>query len=114
MRLLPARHGTRIKHALGCVGYRSCTSGFVPGFPAGMYADLDVEALRNMEEVLVGYKVFLARMGPQEDFSHSVPNAWFASGPGHPLWLFCIQQVIARQAMNTPTKCALPLTATCG
>ena len=58
-----------------------------------MYADLDFEALKNVEELLVGHKVYLAAMGTDEDFAHHVPNAWMASIPGHPFWLFCLQQV---------------------
>jgi mannosyltransferase OCH1-like enzyme len=74
---------------------------------AGIYADLDVEALRSLEEVLVGHRVFLAQMGPQEDFREAIPNAWFAAVPGHPLWLFCLRGIIARQAVAEvqPDEC---------
>ena len=36
-----------------------------------------------------------------------LPNAWFASVAGHPLWLFCTQEIIARQAKASlmPTRC---------
>ena len=60
----------------------------------GMYADLDFEALKSVEELLVGHKVYLAAMGSDDKFEHGVPNAWMASVPGHPFWLFCLQQVI--------------------
>ena len=72
-----------------------------------MYADLDCEALRSLESVLVGHKVFLAQMGPEADFSESIPNAWFASVPGHPLWLFCLRNIVARQAVAEvlPDEC---------
>ncbi len=59
-----------------------------------MYADLDFEALKNVEELLLGHKVYLAAMGTDEDYEHHVPNAWMASIPGHPFWLFCLQHVI--------------------
>jgi hypothetical protein len=74
---------------------------------AGIYTDLDVEALHSLEDVLVGHKVFLAQMGPHTDFSESIPNAWFASVPGHPLWLFCLHGIIARQAVAEvqPDQC---------
>ena len=66
---------------------------FRPSLPPGMYADLDFEALKKVEELLVGHKVYLAAMGTDEDFEHGLPNAWMASVPGHPFWLFCLQLV---------------------
>jgi hypothetical protein len=29
---------------------------------------------------------FVGRMGTDENFAHSIPNAWMASPPGHPFW----------------------------
>lgn len=35
---------------------------------------------------------YIARMGPDPSFEHSIPNAWFASSrPGHPFWLLPIR-----------------------
>ena len=65
---------------------------------AGMYADLDFEALKNLEPLLRGGGVFLAAMGKDESFVHSLPNAWMASVKGHPFWLICMQQVIKHSA----------------
>ena len=31
-------------------------------------------------------KVFVGRMGTDEGFEHSIPNAWMASPPGHPFY----------------------------
>ncbi len=58
-----------------------------------MYADLDFESLRNLEDVLAGQQVVLAEM-TDEDWDQAIPNAWLASEKGHPFWLFCIQQII--------------------
>ncbi|KAJ3070824.1 hypothetical protein HK102_006575 [Quaeritorhiza haematococci] len=42
--------------------------------------------------------VVLASMGPKNQiakFPHSFPNAWMASRPGHPFWLFCLDYVMS-------------------
>lgn len=36
-------------------------------------------------------KVFLGRMGTDEDFVHSIPNAWMGSTPGHPFWVLPLE-----------------------
>ena len=72
---------------------------------AGMYADLDFEALKNIEPLLRGGGVFLAAMGKDESFVHSLPNAWMASVKGHPFWLICMQQVIKYSAKLGPKGC---------
>jgi inositol phosphorylceramide mannosyltransferase catalytic subunit len=89
----------------------------------GVYADLDTECLRNMDGLFAEYEVparshmastfavprtqignealpikanrtaFLGRMGLDEGFKHSLPNAWSASTPGHPFWLLVIEAV---------------------
>ncbi|CAK0786783.1 hypothetical protein CVIRNUC_009997 [Coccomyxa viridis] len=67
----------------------------------GMYADLDYEAIRNMDDLLQGHGVYLADMYSDLDFqpgdegvSKLVPNAWMASVPRHPFWLICLQRMI--------------------
>ena len=55
----------------------------------GMYADLDMEALRDLSPLLKGQTepVFAALMDdPPHSFRHNVPNAWMASPAGHPFW----------------------------
>lgn len=59
----------------------------------GMYADMDMECLRSVEPLLQGQQLVLARMGPNPDLEHSIPNAWFASVPGHPFWLQLLYQI---------------------
>ncbi len=84
---------------------------------AGVYADLDFEALRNLEPLLEGHTgAVLAAMDGDRDFDHSVPNAWLASSRHHPFWLFVLQTIIrtagkgdmSRRARARP---ALPLSA---
>ncbi|KAK9834860.1 hypothetical protein WJX81_004486 [Elliptochloris bilobata] len=69
----------------------------------GMYADLDFEALRNVEPLLPGQQVLLGSMMTGMDAcraaewamcDHAIPNAWMASVRGHPFWLFALQQII--------------------
>lgn len=78
----------------------SCLAIFVHAH-AGMYADLDFEALRNLDELLEGHSVVLAAMGSDLQTRETVPNAWMASVPRHPFWLFCIQQMIKRVAEDS-------------
>ena len=62
-----------------------------------MYADLDYEAVRNMEELLQGHSVYLADMNSEKahiGLQQLVPNAWMASVPRHPFWLICLQRII--------------------
>ena len=75
---------------------------------AGVYADLDFESLRNLEDVLAGQQVVLAEM-TDEDWDQKIPNAWLASEKGHPFWLFCIQQIIKASgscAATNTDRCA--------
>ena len=58
----------------------------------GMYADLDMEALRDLSPLLKGQTepVFAALMDdPPRSFRHNIPNAWMASPAGHPFWQAC-------------------------
>jgi hypothetical protein len=44
-------------------------------------------------------RAFIARMGPDDSFAHSLPNAWFASTiPGHPFWLLPLRFAADRVA----------------
>ena len=36
-------------------------------------------------------KVFVGRMGTDDSFTHSIPNAWMGSTPGHPFWLLPLE-----------------------
>ena len=85
----------------------------------GVYADLDMQCLRNMEGLFNKYTqdmiansaqrdqddagreqlyslAFLAQMGTNSDWGHSVPNAWMASSGGHPLWLMTLEETRKR------------------
>ncbi|OBT84788.1 hypothetical protein VE02_06921 [Pseudogymnoascus sp. 03VT05] len=72
----------------------------------GVYADLDTDCLRPTSAVFQAFDIpnventtagadenhinqvaVFGRMGADEDFAHSIPNAWMASSPGHPFFL---------------------------
>ena len=83
-----------------------------------MYMDLDTDCLRPLNGLFEeknltliasgsastskpqhesrGRRALVGRMGTVDGFSHSIPNAWMASTPGHPFWMFPLQEC-ARQ-----------------
>lgn len=78
-----------------------------------MYADLDFESIRSLDDVLAGRQVVLAEM-TDEEWDQKVPNAWLASIKGHPFWLYCIQQIIKAAgscAATNTDRCAPPHTS---
>eukprot|EP00877_Chromochloris_zofingiensis_P001515 jgi/Chrzof1/11364/Cz05g34040.t1 len=61
----------------------------------GVYADLDLECLQSIEDLLAGHDVVLAYMGSDRDFAHCIPNAFMASVPRHPFWLMMLDMIQA-------------------
>ncbi|KAK9321818.1 nucleotide-diphospho-sugar transferase [Lipomyces orientalis] len=84
----------------------------------GIYADLDVECLRPANELFESHnvstiqynssyetsntsnhstgqgKAFFGRMGADDQFEQSIPNAWMASTPGHPFFLLPLESAV--------------------
>ncbi|MFP5230537.1 MAG: FkbM family methyltransferase [Acidobacteriota bacterium] len=60
----------------------------------GIYADLDTECLRPLDPLLTRADVLLGRMGPNESFAHSIPNAIMASKPRQEFWLFVVSMLM--------------------
>ncbi|KAK9834869.1 hypothetical protein WJX81_004897 [Elliptochloris bilobata] len=63
----------------------------------GVYADLDFEALKNVEPLLADRHVLLAAVTKEDSSRHEtqpIPNAWMASVRHHPFWLFALQTII--------------------
>ena len=67
----------------------------------GVYADLDTVCVRPLDAFLVdalpqqsstggSTSAVLALMSDDIAFEHNIPNAWMASTPGHPFWLFVV------------------------
>ncbi|KAI9208644.1 nucleotide-diphospho-sugar transferase [Polychytrium aggregatum] len=75
----------------------------------GVYADLDMECLRAMDAPVVeGGPALIERgsalisfMGLDTQFEHSLPNAWMASAPGHPFWMFVVDEIMRAVARST-------------
>lgn len=70
----------------------------------GLYFDLDFWCLRPLgPEVKTMKGVVLGYMSDDHDFPHSIPNAFMASEPGQPFWLFFLKQ-IERNAARATTE----------
>lgn len=82
-----------------------------------VYADLDTDCLRPTDEALEPFRVpfvdarnqsfdadpknhrgiaIFGRLGNDEKFVHSIPNAWMASTARHPFWAVPVQFAIAK------------------
>ena len=65
----------------------------------GMYADLDVEALRDLSPLLLeSTQPVLAYLSDTWDLRHNIPNAWMASPAGHPFWQ--VRRCTASEALS--------------
>lgn len=62
----------------------------------GIYADMDVEGLKSLDDLLDRADIILARMGTDAEFEHSLPNAFMASMPGQEFWLCVIANMMER------------------
>lgn len=61
----------------------------------GLYADMDFRALKPMESLLkgTGHKAVVGRLSDEHEWAQNIPNAWMASSPGHPFWMFCLMEI---------------------
>jgi len=59
----------------------------------GIYADMDFHCLRPLDEICKHDLVF-GRMGTDNSFPHSIPNAFMASRPQEIFWLWYIQLMV--------------------
>jgi mannosyltransferase OCH1-like enzyme len=65
----------------------------------GIYVDLDTDSIRSLEGTFASLAstanstgvAYLAQMGTNTSFEHSIPNAFMASTPAHPFWLHYLQ-----------------------
>ena len=64
----------------------------------GIYVDMDTECLMALDDLRAEGDVVLGRMGRDENFDHSIPNAIMASKPLQAFWLVAIAMAI--QALN--------------
>lgn len=63
-------------------------------FHGGIYADMDVECLRPLNDILKRGDVLVGRMGSDPHHAHSIPNAIMASKPRQEFWLLVIGLLI--------------------
>jgi inositol phosphorylceramide mannosyltransferase catalytic subunit len=70
----------------------------------GVYADLDMECLRPMDELLGGHRAVLAQMGKDATAPNSIPNAFMASEPGHSFWIEVLWYIMALQKRGQETQ----------
>lgn len=107
--------------APACNLSRELYTNFDVGY--SMYADVDFECLRSFDPLFRHYTknivalpglpksgsscqnasltscmrhAFFGRMGPDPTFTHSIPNAWMASSPGHLFFIFLLQSIMKR------------------
>ena len=60
----------------------------------GLYADLDTQCVKALDNVLDRSGVVLGRMGTDPTFVHSIPNAVMASSPREEFWLYVIASAL--------------------
>jgi mannosyltransferase OCH1-like enzyme len=60
----------------------------------GFYLDLDVECLQPLDRYLTGHDVVVGRMGYDNDFPNSIPNAVMASKPRQEFWLYVMSHLV--------------------
>ncbi|TRM64969.1 nucleotide-diphospho-sugar transferase [Schizophyllum amplum] len=70
----------------------------------GIYADLDSEPLARLHDI-ESTQVPTAYLGAMDTvtpwaINHSIPNAWMASAPGHPFWLWPVTEAQRVMAMS--------------
>lgn len=61
---------------------------------AGMFADLQLVALRAMDDLVDAHKLVLASSAADDDAPIAYTNEWMASARWHPFWLFALAHVI--------------------
>lgn len=61
----------------------------------GIYLDLDVECLKPLQSIETDFcDIVLGRMGDDETFAHSLPNAIMMSKPGQEFWLLVMSLIM--------------------
>ena len=75
----------------------------------GFYADLDVECLASHVPLAQCGGVLMPLMSDDYSGLHNVPNAWLASEPGHPFWLFVLTRILHDERPNSPEAVTGPV-----
>jgi mannosyltransferase OCH1-like enzyme len=77
----------------------------------GIYVDLDTDSIESLEHTFHSSApatnfstiAYLAQMGTDTSFEHSIPNAFMASTPNHPFWPYLVQlsQIYAEAQLSS-------------
>jgi inositol phosphorylceramide mannosyltransferase catalytic subunit len=68
----------------------------------GIYVDIDTECLRPLSDLCTAHGgVVLGRMGDDDDFVHSIPNAVMASSARHAFWLYVFHLLMSPRSGRT-------------
>ncbi|XJO78458.1 hypothetical protein BDV3_002897 [Batrachochytrium dendrobatidis] len=59
----------------------------------GFYADLDVECIKNHRPLARWGGAIVPLMSDDYYFNNNIPNAWMASVPKHPFWMFLLKRI---------------------
>lgn len=70
----------------------------------GLYADMDTECLKPVDETTEHGDVILCRMGTDCAFPHSLPNAVMASRPGQIFWLHVMRLMLEAREGAAPGR----------
>jgi mannosyltransferase OCH1-like enzyme len=60
----------------------------------GFYLDLDVECLQPLDRYLPDHDILVGRMGHDDAFPNSIPNAIMASKPRQEFWLYVMSHLL--------------------
>ncbi|KAL2913919.1 hypothetical protein HK105_206653 [Polyrhizophydium stewartii] len=89
-------HKVRLSHAT-LLGHAECPATLTLASRTlqfgGVYADLDVECLKPHEPIAQLGGIVMPLMSYDYNFEHNIPNAWMASAPGHPFWIYLLERM---------------------
>lgn len=77
----------------------------------GVYVDLDFKALRPLDGLLGGVSTAVVAAMTDADWDQALPNAFLASPPNHPFWMFALHHVVKSAggyALHRGARCAVP------
>ena len=72
---------------------------------AGLYADLELVALRPMDPLVMTHRLVLASAPAADGLPQAFTSEWMASARWHPFWLFALARVVKAAAVNG-TRCS--------
>ena len=77
----------------------------------GVYVDLDFKALKPLDGLLSNVSSAVVAAMAEADWDQALPNAFLASPPAHPFWMFALHHVVKAAggyALHRTARCAVP------